>query len=367
MVTLLKENFLNLLLILVTPVLAEALNVDEKLSLEGTLTGVYQYVDVHMSGTDDTDRGAAVFDLTVNFHPAQSNEFQVILGFASGNALNSVVPFSLTPYADDLEDDLTNINSRDRHHLLEAWYKHTFTFSENIFLGITGGIIDATVYIDDNNFAKDELSQFMNSIFVNSTVANLHSHDIGGIVELKMHEFTFRALVMNTKNHHGENFNYYALQAGYTLATSLGEGNYRLYGFATDNKFKNWNETDRKKLQGFGISLDQKLSAIFGVFVRAGWQDDAALIDHDTLYSGGINVNGNLWDRGCDEIGIAYAYMDGAGKAEIEKTHAFEAYARFQISVFSNITFDVQYINDNMKTGEDKAGFVYGVRVNAYF
>jgi porin len=64
---------------------------------------------------------------------------------------------------------------------------------------------------------------------------------------------------------------------------------------------------------------------------------------------------------------LGYAYLNGADEADIDNTNAIEAYTKFEISDFSDITFDIQYIDDNMKRGEDRDGFIYGIRVNAYF
>ena len=144
-------------------------------------------------------------------------------------------------------------------------------------------------------------------------------------------------------------------------------GNYRIYGFTTSRKFPDWDENKKERLQGFGISADQQLSLIIGVFARLDWQSDSAIIEHEAGYSGGVNINGKLWGRENDEIGIGYAYLTGADQADIDSTSAIEAYSKFKISDFSDITFDVQYINDNMKQEEDRDGFIYGVRVNAYF
>ncbi|MEW6215088.1 MAG: carbohydrate porin [Nitrospirota bacterium] len=347
--------------------LALAFDLNEKLSIEGTLTGVYQYGDFDVEGMDDKDRGAAVLDLGVNFHPTERDEFQVTLSYASGNGLNYLELFSLAPYADDLEDDLKDINGRNRDYLLEAWYKHTFTFTKDTSLGITFGIIDSTAYIDDNAFANDEVAQFMNDIFVNNTLANLPSYDIGGIAELDISSFSLRGLAMSSKNEEGREYNYYALQLGYKLDTPIGEGNYRIYGFTTNKRFLDWDGTGEESLQGFGISADQKLSEIIGVFARLGWQDDDVQIDHDAVYSGGLNINGKLWGRENDEIGLGYAYLNGADKGDIDNTNAIEAYAKFKISDFSDITFDVQYVNDEIKHNEDRDGVIYGVRLNAYF
>jgi len=324
-----------------------------------------------VKGVDDADRGAAVFDLGANFHPTETDEFQVTLSFAAGNGLNSIIPFSLAPYADDLEDDLKDINGRNRDYLLEAWYKHTFKLSENMTLGLTGGIIDATAYIDDNNFANCECSQFMNEAFVNHRNVNMPSYDIGGVAELNVSNVSIRALAMNTKFESGEdgftNYNYYALQAGYRLDAAIGEGNYRLYGFITNDRFRCPEEGRKDNLQGFGMSADQKLGDIIGVFARVSWQDDEAVIDHDAVYSGGININGKLWKRENDEIGIGLAYLNGACAADIDYSVAFETYAKFRVSSFSDVTLDVQYVKDNLRESGDRDGFMYGVRMNAYF
>jgi len=360
-----------LLFLITTSVVASAYDVNEKLAIEGTLTGVYQYGDYDVKGMDNKDGGAAVFDLGINFHPTDADEFQVTTSFAAGNGLNRDNPLSLVPFADDLEDDLKNINGRNRDYLLEAWYKHTFTFSAQTSLGVTGGIIDTTAFIDDNAFANDETGQFMNEVFVNHRNVNLPSYDLGGAVELNVSNVSIRGVVMNTKHEAGDdlytNYNYYALQLGYALDTSLGKGNYRIYGFTTSKRFEDWDEAGKERLKGIGISLDQELSPIVGVFARAGWQDDAAVIDHQSLYSGGVNINGKLWGREDDAIGIGYAYLVGADDSDIDNTNALESYIKFQLSKYNDVSLDVQYIDDNMKHDEDRKGFIYGLRANAYF
>ena len=360
----------SLVLIMSTGI-ASAYDVNEKLSIEGTLTGIYQYGDYDVKGMDNKDGGAAALDLGVNFHPSKTDEFHIAVSFAAGNGLNEDNPFSLIPYADDLEDDLKNINGRNRDYLLEAWYKHTFELSETTSLAVTGGIIDATAFIDDNSFANDEKTQFMNEVFINHKNVNLPSYDLGGALELNISNFSIRGLIMNTKfedeNETFRNYSYYALQLGYELETALGKGNYRIYGFTTNKKFSDWDESDKESLKGIGISADQQLSSIVGVFIRTSWQDDAAVIDHESVYSGGVNINGKLWGRECDEIGLGYAYLTGADESDIDSTDAFEAYARFNVTKYSDITLDVQYINDDLRHDDDRDGWIYGLRANAYF
>lgn len=359
------------LCILAAPIAAFAYDINEKFTIDGALTGVYQYADTNISGIGGADRGAAVFDLGLNFHPTDNDEFQLTFGFGAGNGLNYIDMFSLVPYADDLEDDLKDINGRNRDYLLEAWYKHVFAVSENASLGITGGIIDSTSYIDDNAFANDEAEQFMNEVFVNHRNVNLPSYDLGGVIEFVLSNISITTLVMSTKyeaeNGDFRNYNYFAAQIGYSTDTSLGLGNYRLFGFATNDRFEGCDGGDEENLQGFGVSADQELGEIIGVFIRAGWQDDNPEIDYDGMYSGGMNIDGSLWGRKTDEAGIAYAYLNGADESVISYSHAAETYLKLVLSEYNDITFDLQYIKDNIPHDDDREGFIYGVRMNAYF
>jgi hypothetical protein len=348
---------------------SSAFEVNEKLAIEGSLTGVYQHADTDTSGSKG--RGTAVLDLGVNFKPTERDEFQATVSYSAGNGLNYLGLFSLVPYADDLEDDLKDINGRNRDYLLEAWYSHTFSFAEDVTLSVTGGIIDSTGYIDDNRYANCECTQFMNEAFVNHRNVNLPSYDLGGTAELKVSDLSIRALAMSTKfesdDGNFDNYNYYALQAGYTIHPPIGEGNYRLYGFTTNDRFPGTVEGEEEKLIGFGISADQQLSRILGAFARISFQDDEAVIEHETIFSGGLNINGKLWGREQDEMGIGYAYLDGAEESEISHTIAAETYLRLSLSPFYDLTLDLQYIKDEMRTDEDEEGFIYGVRMYAYF
>jgi hypothetical protein len=344
-----------------------AYDLNDKLTIEGSLSGVYQYGSFDDKNANDTGRGSSILDLGVCFHPTEKDEFFILMSYAAGNGLNEVSPFVLSPYADDLEDDLKNINGRNRDYLLEAWYKHRFNLSNDTSIGFTGGIIDATRYIDDNNFANCENTQFMNDVFVNNPVANIPSYDIGGVAEVEYKNLSAKLLMMNSKNEESKNYNYYAIQLGYKLETPIGEGNYRIYGFITNNRFNDWKNTRLKSLEGIGFSADQKISEIVGLFLRTGWQDDDAKVDYNSVYSLGANINGKLWGRECDEIGIGYAYLNGPDKSDIDNTNVLETYVKFKLTKFSDITLDLQYIRDKITHENDNEGFIYGIRLVANF
>lgn len=143
------------------PLSTHAYEVSDTFTIEAAVRGIGQYADY--SGAGDEDGGnldskakaAGIFDIAVDFTPTPNDELYAWLRFTAGNGLNDVGGTLLAPYGGDLEDDLKDINGRNRDYLLEAWYKHTFEFSGDSSLGITGGIIDSTGYIDNNEFAND--------------------------------------------------------------------------------------------------------------------------------------------------------------------------------------------------------------------
>jgi porin len=348
-------------------------DITDKFSVGGVLAGAYQYQSVSDAGDEfsDTGRGAIPFQPEFSFTPADNHELVAVFGFAAGNGLNDgTSPFALAPWAADLEADVKDINGRDRDYLLQAYYKYTFDLGEDHSLGITGGIIDATGYLDDNAFANDEYTQFMNEALVNSSGSFFPSYDIGGVVEWDFNQFHVRGVYMNVgENDDGRNYNFFGAQLGYTLKTGLGEGNYRFIVDTTTEDFADPTGTKFEALTAVGLSLDQELGEIFGVWLRFGWQNDDALIDYDAIYSGGVNVNCNFMGRDDDNIGLGVAYLNG-GNADLDSSTVVEAYYRFVFNEYFAATADIQYLKDEYVRSagiDDPEGWIFGVRATVEF
>lgn len=324
-----------------------------KITFSGIIAGAYQYESVSgIPGADDFGRGALPVQPEVSIKPTETDEIFFKLGFAAGNGLNTEKhPFALAPWAADLEDDVKNINGRNRDYLLTAWYKHMFTFGEGHTLGLTGGIIDATDYLDENRYANDEYTQFMNEALVNGPHAFLPSYDIGGALEWEMGKLAIKGVVMQVgENDEGNAYNFYGIQVGYTLETPLGEGTYRVIVDATSDDFSDPDGQNKEPLKGAIISFDQSLGEILGAWIRFGWSDDKAIVNFKNLYSGGIDINGKLWGREQDNIGIGYARLSG-GNQDIDRTQVAEGYVRFGLNEIFSLTLDVQYLDDKYKQG----------------
>ena len=353
------------ILVLLLPVSALAYEINDKLSIGGYLAGVYQYQAV--DNDEDKGRGAVAFQPQMSFTPDENNELFAKFGFAAGNGLNEVTRFNLAPWAADLEDDVKDINGRNRDYLLTAWYKYTFHFSEESSLGLAGGIIDATIYLDTNAYANNEYTQFMNEALVNAPNGFVPSYDIGGVFEWEISNFSVKGVVMNVgENDDGDSYHFYGVQLGYTLNTPLGEGNYRVIIDRTSKRFLDKTGEDKKHLTAVILSFDQQLGDIFGTWIRFAWQDDAAAVDYAKLLSGGINVTGKLWGREEDSLGIGYAYL-GDGNTSLDSSQVAEAYARFVLNEYLALTVDVQYMKDRIDDEDNPKGFIGGLRMNVTF
>lgn len=341
------------------------------IGFSGLVGGAYQYENA--SGhpeTDDIDRGALSILLEMSITPTEADEFFFKLGFGAGNGLNTDDhAFILAPWAANLEDDVEDINGRSRDYMLTAWYAHTFDLGQGHAMGITGGIIDATDYLDDNAYANCEYTQFMNEALVNGPVAFLPAYDIGGAVAWEYNGLAVKGVMMHVgENDEGDSYHFYGVQVGYALETLLGEGTYRILVNATSDEFSAPEGEGRESLKAVMLSLDQAMGEMLGVWVRCGWADDKAGIDFQDLYSGGIHVAGKLWGRENDAIGLGYAHLCG-GNQDIDRSRVAEMYLRIALNEIFAVTLDAQYLDDQYQkdTGDDVDGWICGIRLTAAF
>jgi porin len=345
-----------------------ACEITDKFSVGGVLAGAWQYLEVNENDVDEGAKASAAFQPEISFRPFDNSELFAKFGFAANNGLNVKSPFALAIWAADLEDDLKDINGRNRDYILTSWAKHTFKFCESHSLGLSFGIIDATDYVDQNAFANDEYSQFLNEVFDNAPTGNFVSYDIGGAAQWTWGNFSASGLIMDVgENEEGNNFQFTALQLAYRLETSLGEGNYRIIGSMTSDDFSNAaGEGKNEKLAAVTLSFDQQFGETIGAFLRLGYQEDEAVINWRKLYSGGFNINGGIWGRAQDNIGMGLAYLHD-GNSEIDHSLVGEAYVRFALTEMLAATADFQYLRDDIRGDQNPDGWVGSIRATVEF
>ncbi|WP_455205875.1 carbohydrate porin [Kaarinaea lacus] len=338
------------------------------IQFQGVASGVAQHMALDGSAYgEDKSAGGFTIQPEITFNTSERDSFYMKFGFAAGNGLNGDSPFSVPTWAADLEDDVTLINGRNRDYLLSAWYKHSFQPASEHSLDITGGIIDATDFLDQNVYSNDEFTQFLNGALVNGPNLFAPSYDIGAAVEWGINAFSLSAVLMSVgENEDGNSYTYGGAQLGYALESQIGVGNYRAILFSTSNDFLDPSGQSEQQRQGIIFSFDQTIGEHFGVFTRFGWQDDKAAIDNKGIFSGGGDLSGKLWRRANDNIGIGFAYVDG-GNLDIHHSRVYEFYYRYVFNDTVSLTADLQYINESLKSTAGPKAFIPGLRVVAEY
>ena len=111
-----------------------------------------------------------------------------------------------------------------------------------------------------------------------------------------------------------------------------------------------------------GLSCDQMLSEVVGVWGRAAIQDDAAAVRWQRMLAGGVELNASMWDRPGDVIGLGYAHLCD-GNIGIDSTDVFEGYVRVFITEMIYGSLHAQYMCDSYTGGGGVDGWVLGGRI----
>jgi porin len=362
----------------VFPTVLAARELNDKLRVNTVATGVWQYGD-YTNAVDNEGQplgteseGSVAVDVAVDYRPTVSNQVFALASYAKGNGLKGLGGVSVQVNADDLEDDVKDINGSGRDYLLEAWYRHNFQINPRAVVSATAGIIDATNYLDHNRLANDEITQFMNEAFVNR--AFLPSYDPGVALGFAFENWHVDAVWMDADivtDQGRVGYTFYGADVGVSINTRLGAGDYHLIVQSTDRRFASRGpSTASEQVNGITLSLDQQLAERVGVFARLGGSNRGPdVLVHNALYSAGLTLRGGRWQDPVWELGIGYAYLKGAGDqpGDIDSTRVFETYARYQFSRFADISLDVQYVSDTVIKEPDPQLWAVGVRLNGYY
>ena len=202
----------------------------------------------------------------------------------------------------------------------EAWLR-TELFSQK--LAISAGRLDLTNYFDRNAAANDETTQFISDGLVNNPTLGLAANGAGvaGVFDPK-NGFAFKAGLQQS-NSEATNLS----QSLFSLAEvdyvarppGLSEGAYRVW-------LRNDNSTERNK-SAVGVSLDQKLTPIFGLFGRYGSAE--AVSGRDRFYSLGFQFQNGFVFNPLDLWGVGYAQTN---LETGDRERLAEGYYNFQIS-----------------------------------
>jgi high affinity Mn2+ porin len=269
--------------------------------------------------------------------------------------------------------------------LIEAWYEHYF---KSIPLTLTIGKLDAAVYLDANDYANDECVQFLGDMFKNSPVIDFPDDNSAGIrANLALSEFLDIELTAIDANADWEDIFeniFFAGQINFEPNLFNRSGNYRVYGWVNDKNHIKWSDSSKNQEDnyGFGLSFDQELNDVLGVFARYGWQNPEVYADGEDFsleqsWSVGIQFSGSLWNREDDLFGLAFGqvipsddYKDAGTNLKADPESHLEAYYNFKVNDHLSISPDIQIIWDPYggdATGGDSTILVGGIRSQVDF
>lgn len=292
-----------------------------------------------------------------------------------------------------VEDELkvfSNVNrdadNDENVRLTEVWYEHYFS---SLPLTLTFGKIDATCFIDTNEYANDETTQFLGRIFRNSPSIEFADNAAGVRLRLEPVDLMDAELVLMDADSNWEDIFddiFFAGQFNFKPELFGRGGNYRILGWLNDREHTKWADATKTKEEsfGFGLSFDQELTDNLGAFVRYGWQDPSqrlnGLDDDFSLehaWSTGLQLSGSIWGREDDVLAIAFGqaipsddYKKAASNLNAKDEGHFEAYYSFKVNDHLTLTPDIQVIWNpygNDATNGNSTITVVGMRAQADF
>ncbi|RLG76764.1 MAG: hypothetical protein DRO14_03385 [Thermoprotei archaeon] len=340
-----------------TDSLAKIEDILEGINIEGALTFViqgasYANADNLSSSKESITDASYSFDLVLE--KGLSVCSKVYLHFESGSG-------------DGVTDELkvfSNVNAdatgNENFNLIEAWYEYC---SKRFPLTLTLGKIDATSYIDTNEYANDETTQFLGGIFKNSPVLEFPDSNSAGIRvyfdPIDILDVNFVAIDADSDWEDIFENIFVAIQFNFKPQLLNRASNYRIYVWLNDKNHIRWSNVNntKKKGYGFGISIDQELVDNLGAFMRYGWQNPKVYVEGgnfslEHFYSLGFQLKGALWNRSDDTFAFVFGqvfassdYKDAnALKAKSEKH--LEIYYSFKVNNHLTLTLDFQAIKD---------------------
>ena len=240
-------------------------------------------------------------------------------------------------------------------NLREAWLR-TELWGQR--LALSAGRLDLTNYFDQNAFANDETTQFLSDALVNNQMLGLSSNGTGVATEFDPKNgfrFKFGFQQSNPEATNLSSSMYTLSEVGYTFTPfALPEGTYRVW-FRTDNT------TDTIR-NGSGLTFDQKLNAVVGLFGRYGTQESD--FGRDYFYSVGFGFQQGFVLNPQDTWGIGYSQMDLASGDGEKLT---EGYYNFHLTERLRLSFHLTHVLDSPEVTGKFGYLLPGIRFQAAF
>jgi len=306
------------------------------------------------AGGNDPTRSAYALASADLFFTAGIAQYTVF--FADIVGLSGSPPDTEIPTLTLLNGYTARLVTQNQLNLREAWLR-TELFGQR--LALTAGRLDLTNYFDQNAFANDESTQFLSDALVNNQMLGLSANGTGVATEFDAKNGFRAKFGFQQSNDEASNLSdsmFTLTELGYTFTPfALPEGTYRAW-VRTDNTPTGGVAT------GFGISMDQKLNPILGVFARYGTSN----LDpgRDNFWSVGVGFQNGIIFNPQDTWGVGFAQMD---LETGQKERLTEGYYNFHLTERLRLSFHLTHVLDDADTESEFGYLLPGVRFQAAF
>ncbi len=278
------------------------------------------------------------------------------------------------------------------------------------------GKVAATDFFDNNAYSHDPRTQFSNWALMSNGAwdypADTRGYTIGGVVEFNQPNWSLRyGAFAEPKEANGGTLDSHIPKAlGHVLEFEQRwnwdkrPGAVRLLAFGNTAKMGNYRKaidhpgphgpdvTATRTFSakyGFGLSAEQSVTNVVGLFGRAGWNDGHteswAFTEIDQTLSAGASVKGNRWHRPDDVVALAAVvngiskdhrdylkaggngFLLGDGRLNYGYEEIAEAYYLFKVAEHVFVTGDAQFIDHPAYNRDRGPVFVGGVRAHIEF
>ena len=256
----------------------------------------------------------------------------------------------------------------------EAWFEHKFTDK----FAVTAGIIDPTGAVDDNAYANDETTQFLGSMFRNAANIEFSDNAFGVKATYETDIADFAVQYIDASDYKEITRNGFAsaqvnFKPGFIDEM---EGNYRIYGWTNTNDNDKLDGTGEgnDKNYGFGLSLDQQFSDIFGAFARYSWSrgDIDNGIYASSTWSLGLQATvKGIGDEdvvaiACGQVIPSSEYKDYANENAKSENH-LELYYSWNVTDYLSISPNFQMVENPFYNEDDDTAYVGSLRMQISF
>lgn len=252
-----------------------------------------------------------------------------------------------------INDDLDNQDIV----LSTLFYSHSF--ADDTFI-LTLGKFNQSDFLDANEIANDETTQFLATALVNNLTIPFPDDGLGANLWVNLSDNVYVTAGFGDGNAVStyQPFNtfadgdfFYGAEVGYINTAQL-SGNYRLTLWHA--------QTPTDDGSGIAISIDQHITSNLVAFARWGMGDEK-ITDFDQFLSLGIGIE-SPFGRESDLFAIGMAWADPSDPAVDQET-IVEAFYRYQLNELMQITPSVQAIINPAASTESDTVYVVGLRL----